>query len=278
MVKQIEISNPDKIIYPKYKIKKIDVVEYYISVADYMLPFVKNRPLSVIRCHGGVEGKSFFKKHPAADKEVEIFSYGAEEYFYVKNAKQLAYQAQMGTVEFHTWGCNIAQLTSPDVMVFDLDPNDDVSLKMLRCAVKKLKSVLDDLSLRSYLKTSGGKGYHIVVPFKKCDDWQTFYSFSKNVACFAERKWQNDFTVNIRKSKRKGKIFIDYFRNNMGSTCIAPYSLRARPTASVSMPVPWANLNDVAPEEVTVKNYKSYLNDSWNDFFKTKGQLKNKNF
>ncbi len=264
---QIQITNPDKIVFPKQNIKKLDVIEYYLEVSELMLPYLKNRPLSAIRCHDGIQGECFFKKHPTSDKNVEIFNHGGEEYFYIKNSAQLAYQAQMGTLEFHTWCSTVNKFSHPDIMVFDLDPDEELPVDRLRDAVKKVKSVLDELNLKSFLKTSGGKGYHIVLPFKRTKDWDSFYAFSKNVASVIESKWHSEFTTNVRKAERKGKIFIDYLRNNLGSTCVAPYSLRAREGAPISMPIAWKELNKITPAEVNIKNYKSYLGDGWKDFF-----------
>lgn len=271
----IKITNPDKIIFPKEKITKLDVINYYIDISHLMLPYIENRLLSVIRCHSGQNGECFFKKHPTNDKDmVNIYNDDDEEYFYIKNQTQLVYQVQMGTLEFHTWASSVPKINKPNLMVFDLDPDENLPLIKLRDAVKKVKSVLDQLNLVSFLKTSGGKGYHIVVPFSNTKDWQTFYDFSNQIAIFAENKWPKIFTTNIKKAERKGKIFIDYLRNNRGSTCVAPYSLRNRDNASISMPISWQNLNKIKPNEVTIKNYKKYLNNSWQDFFTTKQKLK----
>lgn len=274
-MKEIKITNPDKILFPKDKITKIDVINYYIEVSKLMLPYVKNRLLSAIRCHDSINGECFFKKHPTTDKEiVNIFKDKGEEYFYISDSYELAYQAQNGTIEFHTWGSNVDNINKPNIMVFDLDPDEKLSLQKLRKAVLNVKSVLNELNLKSYLKTSGGKGYHIVVPFLESKNWESFYDFSKQIAIIVENKWTNDFTTNIKKDKRKGKIFIDYLRNNRGSTCVAPYSIRAKNTAPISMPISWEDLDNIKPNEVTIKNYKKYLNDSWKSFFKIKQKLK----
>ena len=271
---EIKITNPEKILFPKQKIKKMDVINYYIDISKVMLPFVKDRPLSVIRCHEGIKGECFFKKHPASDKYVHSFMDGDEEYFYIKSVEELAIQAQMGTLEFHTWGSALPKLEKPDVMVFDLDPDEKLSLENLRERVMKVKSVLDELNLQSFLKTSGGKGYHIVLPFKSSKGWESFYDFSKNVATYIENKWPKDFTTNIRKDERKGRIFVDYLRNNRSSTCVAPYSLRAREGAPISFPIKWVDLEKIKPNEINIKNYKKYLNNSWNNFFKINQKLK----
>lgn len=274
MTNDIKITNPDKILFPNDKIKKIDVINYYIDVCPLMLPFVENRLLSVIRCHEDITKECFFKKHPTSDKDVvEVFHDGDEEYFYINKNYQLIYQAQNGTIEFHTSGGIVKKKTHPNVMIFDLDPDEKLSLERLRQAVLNVKSVLDELNLKSFLKTSGGKGYHIVVPFSSTKDWESFYEVSRQIALLIESKWPKDFTTNLKKAQRKGKIFIDYLRNNEGSTCVAPYSLRARKGATISMPIAWDDLNKIKPNEINIKNYKKYLNNSWDDFFEINQKL-----
>ena len=260
-MKDLKITNPDKILFPQDKIKKIDVINYYLDVCKIMLPFIKDRPLSVIKCHDNIDGEIFFKKHPTNDKDyVCTFKEGKEEYFYINKDYQLVFQAQNGTIEFHIGGGK-AKSKKPDFMVLDLDPDEKLVLSKLRQAVKNVKSVLDELGLQSYLKTSGGKGYHIMVPFSTSKNWDSFYTFSKNLAEFIENKWQDTFTTNIKKVNRKGKIFIDYLRNNQGSTCVAPYSLRARKGASISFPIAWEDLDKIKPNQINIKNYKKYINN-----------------
>ena len=271
----VKISNPDKILFPKDKITKLDVINYYVEVSKLMLPYVENRLLSVIRCHEGIKKKCFFKKHPSNDKDmVHSFMDKDEEYYYLTNQTELVYQAQMGTIEFHPWGSLVAKINKPNIMIFDLDPDDKLSLNKLRDAVKKVKSILDELNLKSFLKTSGGKGYHIVVPFSNTKNWKTFYEFSQKIALYAEQKWPEIFTTNIKKDQRKGKIFLDYLRNNRGSTCVAPYSIRAREHAPISMPISWEDLTKIKPNEVTINNYLNYINSGWKDFSKIKQELK----
>ena len=271
---EIKVTNPDKIIFPEEKLTKIDLINYYISVCGQMLPFVKNRVLSVIRCHEGVDCECFFKKHPTSDKNIEIFKNKGEEYFYIKNQEQLISQVQNGTIEFHIGGGLIKDVEKPNLMVFDLDPDSSLPLEKLQMAVLKVKSVIDELSLVSFLKTSGGKGYHIVIPFKSSKDWNQFYEFSRRVALLIESRWPDEFTTNLKKEKRKNKIFIDYLRNNKGSTCVAPYSVRARAGASVSMPIAWDELNKIKPSEVNIRNYKKYMSEAWKDFFEINQKFK----
>ncbi len=272
---EIKVTNPDKIVFPKDKITKMDVIRYYIDVCKLMLPFVSDRLLSVIRCHDGIDGECFFKKHPTTDRDfVNVYEDGKQEYFYINNDYQLITQAQNGTIEFHVGSSNIKKIEKPNIMVFDLDPDRKLSLTKLRNSVLNIKSVLDELNLKSFLKTSGGKGYHIVVPFKESSGWERFYDFARQIASLAESRWPKDFTTNIRKDERNDKIFIDYLRNNRGSTCVSAYSIRARDGAPISMPIAWENINNIKPNEVTIKNFKKYINSAWDSFFEVNQRLK----
>ena len=277
MKTSFNITNPDKLIYKKENITKLDIIKYYAHVADKMLPFLKERLLSAIRCPRGADSPCFFKKHATnQDQNISTVLKNGELYFYIKNKEQLLYQVQMGTLEFHVGGGKITARSKPNIMVFDLDPAPNVSLKQLRQGVTDLKNVLDGLNLVSFLKTSGGKGYHIVVPFSSCSSWESFSQFAKNIALFLENKFPNKYTSNIKKSERSGKIFIDYLRNDKGSTCVCAYSLRARPNAPISMPILWEDLNNIKPNEITIQNFKTYLKkqDPWQDFFKVKQSIK----
>lgn len=282
IIEGIRITNPDKIIFENPEIKKEDIVRYYEKVSARMIPYVSNRILSIVRCPKGISQSCFFKKHPGPDNKAIITmpitnSKGeTEDYFYIENASGLIYEAQMGTLEFHTWGSRADNLEKPDMMVFDLDPDEGMDLRTIRQGVKDLKSILEQLSLHSYLKTSGGKGYHIVVPFKTTVDWETFYDFAKRIAVVMEQKWPERYTSNVRKANRKNKIFIDWIRNGRGATSIAPYSIRARNGARVSMPISWEELDTVDPDGVDMTDALSRMNgnDPWNGFFQINQQLK----
>jgi bifunctional non-homologous end joining protein LigD len=182
----------------------------------------------------------------------------------------------MGTVEFHTWGSRVEYLEKPDMMVFDLDPDAGMDLGRVREGVKDLKNVLDSLSLKSYLKTSGGKGYHVVIPFKPGADWEAFHGFARRIAEVMEQKWPQRYTSNVRKDSRKDKIFIDWIRNGRGATSIAPYSIRARSGAKVSMPIAWDELDSVAPDDVTMQGALKRITkaDPWRNFYRTSQLLK----
>ncbi|HHY26730.1 MAG TPA: DNA ligase, partial [Desulfitobacterium dehalogenans] len=201
---------------------------------------------------------------------------GTEDYFYIENISGLIAEAQMGTLEFHIWGSRVDELEKPDLLVFDLDPDEGMDLGTVRQGVRDMKEILAELSLNSYLKTSGGKGYHVVVPLKPAVSWEVFHDFARGVAQVMEQKWPDRYTSNVRKAKRTNKIFIDWIRNGRGATSIAPYSLRARIGAGVSMPIPWEELDTVAPDGVDMAEALRRIegNDPWQDFFQNQQRLK----
>lgn len=272
----IKITHPDKVLFEDPQITKEDVIRYYEKVSGYMLPYVSRRILSIVRCPKGISQACFYKKHPdSGGKGVVTLAVSTndgemEDYFYIENALGLIYETQMGTLEFHTWGSRVDELEKPDMMVFDLDPDEGMELSRVRQGVKDLKSILDELSLVSFLKTSGGKGYHVVVPFKPTASWDAFHDFAKRVAEVMEQKWPERYTSNIRKDKRTDKIFIDWIRNGRGATSIAPYSIRARKGAKVSMPIAWDELETVAPDGVDMEDALLRIgrDHPWKNFYK----------
>ena len=281
-IEGIKITNPHKIIFDEPKITKKDVIRYYEKVSERMLPYVSKRILSIVRCPKGISETCFYKKHPISDRKgivtipITTGDGDMEEYFYIESTAGLVYEAQMGTLEFHTWGSRVDNLENPDMMVFDLDPDEGMDLSRIRQGVRDMRSILMELSLNSYLKTSGGKGYHVVVPLKPSVSWDTFHDFARLVAEVMEQKWPDRYTSNVRKVNRKGKIFIDWIRNGRGATSIAHYSLRARKGAKVSMPISWDELDTVAPDGIDI--YDALLRiegkDPWKDFYKNSQMLK----
>ena len=282
-VNGIRITSPGKVVFEDPEITKAGVVRYYAKVSERMMPYVARRILSIVRCPKGIGQSCFFQKHPGTEDHKGVAtmpimnsSGEKENYFYLENAAGLISEAQMGTLEFHTWGSRIDDLEKPDVMVFDLDPDAGMELERVRQGVKDIKSILDQLSLISFLKTSGGKGYHVVVPFQPCVDWDTFHDFAEHIAEVMEQKWPDRYTSNVRKEKRKNKIFIDWIRNGRGSTSVAPYSLRARKGAHVSMPISWEELGTAAPDGIGMADALARIggNDPWRDFFQINQKLK----
>ncbi|MCX4253685.1 MAG: non-homologous end-joining DNA ligase [Bacilli bacterium] len=255
IIEGVKITNPNKVIFKNPKITKLDIVLYYQSIAPLMLPLIKNRLISVIRAPSGVNGPKFFKKHLENTNsglgKIKITNNkgNKEDYYYIKNIKGLISEVQMNSFEFHIWGSKVPNINKPDMLVFDLDPDKNLSLKKVREGVLDLKSILDELNLNSNLKTSGGKGYHIIVPIKNTS-WSNFRTIAKNIAELMVTKWPQKYTSNMSKEKREGKIFIDWFRNTLGATSVAPYSLRLREKAPISMPISWDELNTIKPNEI----------------------------
>jgi bifunctional non-homologous end joining protein LigD len=282
IIEGIKITSPKKVIFDDPEITKEDVIRYYSKVSERMLPFIKHRILSIVRCPKGVSGTCFYKKHPGQSSKgiitahITTSSGETEEYFYIEDVSGIISEAQMGTLEFHTWGSCIHSLEQPDIMVFDLDPDEGMELSRVRQGVQDIKSILEELSLNSYLKTSGGKGYHVVVPLMPSVTWDTFNNFARSVVEVMEKKWPDRYTSNVRKSKRTGKIFIDWIRNGRGATSIAPYSLRARKGAKVSMPIAWDELDTVAPDGINMAEALLRIkgNDPCKDFFQNNQRLK----
>ncbi|KPU43238.1 hypothetical protein OXPF_32520 [Oxobacter pfennigii] len=282
IIEGIKITNPGKVIFDDPEITKEDVIRYYEKVSLRMLPYVSRRILSIVRCPKGVSEACFYKKHPGPGSKgiitipITTGSGEMEDYFYIENTSGLISEAQMGTLEFHIWGSLADNLEKPDMMVFDLDPDEGMELSQVREGVRDIKSILSELSLNSYLKTSGGKGYHVVVPLKPAVDWDVFHGFARRVAEVMEQKWPDRYTSNVRKARRAGKIFIDWIRNGRGATSIAPYSIRARKGAKVSMPITWDELDTVAPDGVNMSDAIMRIGsiDPWKDFFKNDQMLR----
>lgn len=278
----IPISSPGKIVFKRPEVTKLEVVRYYERAAPRMLAYAEGRVLSVVRCHKGVGEACFFKKHPAGESAgtkivpVENSEGEVSDYFCLKDERGLISEAQLGTIEFHVWGSREKTLEKPDMMVFDLDPDEGMPLDKVRQGVRDLKSVLDALGLKSFLKTTGGKGYHVVLPFRPSVGWEAFHDFARRIAEVMAEKWPERYTANMRKSKRQGRIFIDWVRNGRGATSVAPYSLRARPGAKVSVPLAWSELDRVAPDGIDLFGALERLkkSDPWKDYFRVDQELK----
>lgn len=281
-VGDFSITHPDKILSKESDITKGDVAAYYLKVSKRMLPYLESRILSAVRCPGGIESACFYKKHPGNDNRdvvtVQVPSNDGknEEYYYVKDVDGLMFEVQMNTLEFHTWGSRVDSLEKPEVMVLDLDPDEGMDLERIRQGVRDLKGMLDELSLTSFLKTSGGKGYHVVIPFQPAGSWAVFQEFAHTIAKIMEAKWPDRYTSNVRKNQRNNRIFIDWIRNGRGATSVAPYSVRAREGLPVSMPIAWQELDTIAPNGISMENALVRLRrkDPWENFFTVGQRLK----
>lgn len=244
---EIIITNPNKII--KDNITKLDIVNYYKKVYDRMSLYLNNRIISAIRY---VNNNTFFKRHFRENKYLNKVK--NKEYYYINNILGLISEVQMNSYEFHINNSNISDLKHPNIMIFDLDPDKNLDLNDVRDCVKNLKEILDKLKLKSYLKTSGGKGYHVIVPINEKLTWNKVNKISKDIVKIMINKYPDKYTDNIRIKNRKNKVFIDYFRNKESASCVAPYSLRIRDKITVSMPIKWSELYKIKPDEIDIKN------------------------
>ncbi|RXZ64312.1 DNA ligase D [Pelagerythrobacter rhizovicinus] len=250
---EVKISSRKRVIFPDSGQTKGDLADYYASIAPLMLPFAAFRPVSLVRCPQGRARKCFFQKHdsgsfgehvhhvPIAEKKG-----GTEDYLYIEDAAGLLACVQMGTIEFHGWGARSTEVEEPDRMVFDLDPDEGLDFGDVKQAAKDIRKKLADLGLTSFAMLSGGKGVHVVVPLTPGHSWEEHKDFSKRFAEAMSMAEPERFVATMSKAKRKGKIFIDYLRNQRGSTAVVPYSARARAGAPVAVPISWKELNDFA--------------------------------
>jgi bifunctional non-homologous end joining protein LigD len=263
----IKLSHPDKPLFPEAKLVKRDMALYYEAIADWILPHLRDRPLALVRCPDGWSKQCFFQKH--ADKSVNAAvtrvqvpegNGGTATYFAANSLPALVALVQWGVVELHPWGSRTPKLDRPDRLIFDFDPDDGIRWKQIVEAVGVLRALLDDLGLEGFLKTTGGKGLHVVVPIRPTLDWTQAKGFTKAVADLLVGTFPDRFIATLSKAQRKGKIFIDYLRNAEGATAIAPYAIRARAKAPVSTPIGWNELDaDVRFDHFNVRNVPERL-------------------
>ena len=274
------LSHPDKLLYPDDGISKLDMAHYYEQVAKWMLPHVRNRLLSLVRCPGGSGQKCFFQKHPGegASHHLRRFEvpekHKSEEHLSVDDLAGLIALVQMGVLEIHIWGSQADQFEKPDRLIFDLDPDPAVEWPQVVIAAKEVRLLLKELGLVSFLKTTGGKGLHIVVPIQRRTNWTDAKAFCRSVADFLVAAAPDRYIATMSKAARKGKIFVDYLRNDRGATAIAPYSTRNRPGATVSLPITWEELGPkLTSDYFTIRNLPDRLakqnKDPWADMAKT---------
>ena len=281
----IELSHPKKILYPQDSITKLQVAEYYMSIQDWIMIYLKNRPVSLVRCPQGIDHFSFFQKHLGAKEQgivgiltADLDKGKHEPYLYIENPRGLASLVQRSSLELHVWGCQIDKPEKPDWMIFDLDPAPDVSWSTVVEAAFHVKDELADYGLESFVKTTGGKGLHLTVPLKRIHSWDTMFEFSKLFSQYLAEKYPKAYVATMSKAKRKGKIFIDYLRNHRGATAIAPYSTRARLHCPVATPISWEELTPkLDPLSFTLLTVPQRLaklkGDPWGGFFKVAQKL-----
>jgi bifunctional non-homologous end joining protein LigD len=272
----VPISHPDRLIYPDERISKIDLARYFERIGDWIVPHVAGRPLTLLHCPGGLAAPCHFLKHakawgPSALRRVRIQEKTkVGEYLVADSLEAVVALAQMGIVEIHTWNSTSNDLERPNRIVWDLDPGPDVSWKQVVTGARLVREVLTTLKLRSWVKTTGGRGIHVVVPLKPRRTVAECLEFSRAVAEAIARTDPERYTTAFAKSGRERKILIDYLRNNRTNTSVCAFSPRARPGAAVSMPLAWTGLRE-PPQRWTILTVPGHLarrrTDPWADYW-----------
>jgi bifunctional non-homologous end joining protein LigD len=273
LFEDVRLTHPDRILYPGTTLTKLDVARYYAAVKDWALPHLTHRLPTLVRSPA-VGQKTFYQKHigdeaPAALKRFELKD-GAEPeiYPYVEDLPGLIALVQMGVLEIHPWGSRIEKLETPDRVTMDLDPDEGLRWERVTEAAVDVREALAGIGLKSFAKTTGGKGLHVVIPLTPKLGWDEVKAFAKWVADSLVAQRPQDFTANMAKRARRGRIYIDYLRNGRGATAVGAYSPRARPGAPVSTPVSWEEVEQgVRPDEFTVESVPQRLaalpSDPW---------------
>ncbi len=262
----LTITHPDRVIDPQSGTQKQQLAQFYASISEWILPFLRGRPVSLLRAPEGIGGEQFFQKHTERLTITCIKQLPAEldpghaRLLEIDSPDALIGAVQMGTVEFHTWGATAQKIDTPDLFVLDLDPDPALPWKTMLEAAQLTLSVLDELGLQAFVKTSGGKGLHLVIPLARRDGWETVKAFAKAIAQFMTQQLPERFTATSGPKNRVGKIFVDYLRNARGASTVSAYSVRARPGLPVSVPVSRDELKSVrSAQQWTVANLHERL-------------------
>lgn len=275
----VRLTHPDRVLYRDQAITKLGLARYYEAVADWMVPHVADRPLSLVRCPEGDRGACFYQKHAASGvpkqvKRVRIRESGGRTaaYLYVDDLPGLVALAQIGVLEIHPWGTRVGRLERPDRLVLDLDPAPGLPWPRVVEAAEETRALLQNLGLVSFVKTTGGKGLHVVVPLHPEAGWDGLRALGEGIGAEMTRRAPDRYTINPLKAARRGRIFLDYLRNVRGATAVAAYSPRAKRGAPVSTPLAWSELSTkTRPEAFTVETVPKRLatlrKDPWADFF-----------
>ncbi|QMT59805.1 DNA ligase D [Legionella sp. PC997] len=279
----VKLTHPSKILYPEDNITKQDLYDYYEAVSDYMLPYLTLRPLTLVRCPDDY-GTCFYQRHynkgtPKFLHPVEMKNEDEiEKYIYLNDRQGLLSLIQMGVLEIHPWGSTISHLDQPDIIIFDLDPAPDVPWRKVVEGAREVRKYLEEYNLQSFVKSTGGKGLHVVIPIKPEYDWEEIKNFTKVFVQFLEQIKPQNYISKMTKSKRSGKIFVDYLRNQKTATAIGPYSTRARLHAPIATPLSWDELSDRMEDNTfnmraLLLRLKNLKEDPWKNFWDVKQSL-----
>ncbi|MGH7139066.1 MAG: DNA ligase D, partial [Pirellulales bacterium] len=284
VVAGIRLTHPERLLYPEQGVTKLGLAAFYAEIADWILPHVVGRPLSLLRCPEGRRKTCFFQKHLDASAPDALARITIQEknkpghYAAVRDISGIVALVQMGVLEIHLWGSRADHVEKPDRLVFDLDPDEGTEWSRIVTAAERVRDALNAFDLESFLKTSGGKGLHVVVPIVRRHEWPQIKAFCKGVAQRISLEEPERYTINPLKARRVGRIFIDYLRNERGATAVAAYSTRAREGAPVSVPIDWSELKkDLRADHFNVDNLPARLNqlrrDPWADLMTTRQSI-----
>jgi bifunctional non-homologous end joining protein LigD len=277
----VRFTNPDRVYWPDAEVTKQQLADYYTAAWEHIAPHLANRPLALLRCPDGIAGQCFFQKHAGAglisDRIQRMKDSHGEELLSISDLDGLLTLVQAGVLEIHVWGSTTGDVEHCDRIVFDLDPGDDVPWSAVNAAAREFRQRLADLELESFVKTTGGKGLHVMLPVSGAP-WDEAKDFAHAMVLAMEADSPDKYVSKMTKSIRGGKIFLDYLRNGRGATAVAAYSTRARPGAAVSAPVTWEELGPkLTPNKFTVLNIGKRLSalkrDPWADIAKVKQKL-----
>ena len=279
-IEGVRVTHPDRVLYPGQGINKRQLIDYYLKVADRMLPHIAGRPISLVRCPRGAEKECFFQKHasqgwPDEFRKIRIKEKsGTDDYLYIEDKAGLVAAAQMGVLELHLWCAKIDDVEKPDRMIFDLDPDERVNFAEVKNAARELKARLEKLGLKSFPLATGGKGVHVVVPLARGHSWDEHRNFAEAIARLMAEEEPDRFVATMSKAKRRGKIFVDYLRNQRGATAISPFSSRSRRGAPVAWPVSWAQMARLRnAKPASILKVPAAKSDPWKGYFQTRQKL-----
>jgi bifunctional non-homologous end joining protein LigD len=277
----IVITHPDRVISETGNVTKGELAEYFAAVARFILPGIVRHPLSLLRCPRGIDSECFFQRNPGKGLGADVHTFEFHhkgkkyEYLYIEDEKGLLELIQMGAIELHPWGAPIDAIDYPDRMIFDLDPAPELPFEAVKLAAQDLRERLQQKGLDSVLKCTGGKGLHVTVPLAGREKWPEVKAFAGSVADEMVAAAPEAYVANMRKAKRAGRIFIDYFRNDYTATAIADYGVRARPGAPVALPLDWTELRELkAGNQFTMQEVlKRVRGTGWRPSAKPAGQV-----
>jgi bifunctional non-homologous end joining protein LigD len=272
--REVRITHPDKVLFPKDGITKRELAEYYVRVAEVMLPHIRDRPLTQHRWPDGVGGDDFWHKQipryfPDWIERVEVETNKGPQQQVLANAPEaLAYLVNQNCITPHVWLSRRGHVDRPDTLMFDLDPPDERAFPAVRAGARILRRILRDLGLEPFVKTTGSKGLHVIVPITPDRSFEEVHAVAVSVADLLLAEAPDRFTMEFYKEKRRGRVFVDVHRNAYAQTAVPPYAVRALPGAPVAAPVSWEELGRITPTHVSVRNLFRRLGrrgDPWSD-------------